>query len=241
MRFIANKNAYEAIPGNVIAYWVSRAIINAFLYGTQLREICSPRVGLQTSDNERFLRLWHEVSYEDSYYEATDCINGFASGKKWFPHNKGGSYRKWYGNLDYVINYQNNGHLLSVTAGAAVIPDRLVFRKAITYSRLCGGAISFREQPQGCTFDSASVNAFVEENQQKYVLAVLNTKIINRIVKIISPTINTQPGDIAKVPIVFDDERKNQIDILSSDNISLAKTDWDSFENSWNFKRHPLI
>ena len=241
VRFIANKNAYEAIPGNVIAYWVSRAIINAFLYGTQLREICSPRVGLQTSDNERFLRLWHEVSYEDSYYEATDCINGFASGKKWFPHNKGGSYRKWYGNLDYVINYQNNGHLLSVTAGAAVIPDRLVFRKAITYSRLCGGAISFREQPQGCTFDSASVNAFVEENQQKYVLAVLNTKIINRIVKIISPTINTQPGDIAKVPIVFDDERKNQIDILSSDNISLAKTDWDSFENSWNFKRHPLI
>ena len=241
MRFISNKNVYEAIPGSVIAYWVSNAIINAFINGVQLREIGSPRVGLQTSDNERFLRLWHEVSNENCYYEATDCINGFASGKKWFPHNKGGAYRKWFGNLDYVINYQNNGHLLSVTAGAAVIPDRLVFRKAITYSRLCGGTISFRLQPQGCTFDSASVNAFVDESKQEYVLAALNTKIIDRIVKIISPTINTQPGDVAKVPIVFNKEEKDQVDALSSDNILLAKTDWDSFENSWNFKRHPLI
>lgn len=241
MRFIAKSNTYEAIPGNVIAYWVSTAIINAFLSGIQLREIGSPRVGLQTSDNERFLRLWHEVSYENSYYEATDCINGFASGKKWFPHNKGGAYRKWYGNLDYVINYQNNGYLLSITSGAAVIPDRLVFKKAITYSRLCGGSVSFRQQPQGCTFDSASVNAYVDENQEGYVLAALNTKIIELIVKIISPTINTQPGDIAKVPIVFDVERKHQIDVLSCENVLLAKTDWDRFENSWNFKKHPLI
>ncbi|WP_251617114.1 BREX-1 system adenine-specific DNA-methyltransferase PglX [Pumilibacter muris] len=217
------------------------ALRNAFVDGIQLREIGAPRVGLQTSDNNRFLRLWHEVSVTDSNFSATDCINAFASGKKWYPHNKGGIYRKWYGNLDYVINYQNNGQLLSETEGAAVIPDRLVFQEAITYSRLCSGNISFRLQPNGCTFDSASVNAFVDEYQQKYVLAFLNTNVAGTMVKIISPTINTQPGDIAKLPILFSAERKEIVDNLSVENISITKQDWIAFETSWDFKKHPLI
>lgn len=213
----------------------------AFLNGKPLREVGSPRVGLQTSDNNRFLRLWYEVSLSNSCFTATDCINAFASGMKWFPHNKGGTYRKWFGNIEYVINYQNNGALLNKTDGAAIIPDRYAFREAITYSRLCSGSISFRIQPDGCIFDSASVNAFVDEMDRKYVLALLNTSILRLMTNIISPTINTQPGDIAKLPILFNDDNKCSIDKLSEENITLSKKDWDSFETTWDFKKHPLI
>ena len=232
---------FDCIPGSPIAYWVGAAIFKAFTLGTQLRDLGSPRVGLQTGNNDRFLRLWFEVSASNCEFSATDCIAAFASGKKWFPHNKGGAYRKWYGNLDYIINYQCNGKLLRETEGAAVIPDRIAFQEAITYSRLGFGDISFRLQPKGCTFDSASVNAYVGDFKRMYILAFLNTNVADKIIKVLSPTVNTQPGDIAKLPILFEDRSKEKIDTLSQGNVSVTHEDWDAFETSWGFKKHPLI
>mgnify|MGYP004512221453 FL=1 len=241
VRFVANAAKFISIPGSPVAYWISKVLSAAFVKGEQFSKVGSPRVGLQTSDNNRFLRYWYEVCLTDTNFKATDCINAFALGKKWYPHNKGGTYRKWYGNLDYVINYQNNGQILRQTKGAAIIPDKIVFMEAITYSRLCAGNISFRLQPQGCIFDSASVNAYVEESKRYYVLAFLNTKVSAIMAQTISPTINTQPGDIAKLSIIYDLKKKDIIGELTKENLIIAKEEWDSFEESWDFKKHPLI
>ena len=163
------------------------------------------------------------------------------SDKKWYPHNKGGAFRRWYGNQEYVINYKYNGQELAMFSGASTIPNDIVFKPAITYSRLGSGQISFRLQNKGFIFDSAAVSMFVDNKIQMYVLAVLNTLVVQNVVGILAPTLNTQPGDIGKVPIIIDEIQKPQVEALVEQNISLSKTDWDSFETSWDFCEHPFV
>ena len=240
-RYTAQQDNFRKIPGSPVAYWVGERFVEAFERGKSLKEIANPRVGLQTSDNGKFLRLWHEVSFSEVEFFCRDATDSIRSGKRWYPHNKGGSFRKWYGNLEYVIDYKQNGKLLRESEGASTIPDNLVFRSGDTYSRLGSGEISFRWQAPGEVFDSAAVVAFPEEENEKYILGLMNTKIVSVMIRFIAPTINTQPGDIAKVPVILCNEQIETVNKVVDENIDEEKEDWDSFETSWDFRKHPMV
>ena len=240
-QFTAQQDNFSKIPGAPVAYWVSEKLIDNFEKGMSLKEVGNPRVGLQTSDNDSFLRLWHEIALDNFELHCHCAKDSFNIRKKCEPHNKGGKYRRWYGNLIYVIDYMHNGGRLAQSSGGALIPEKLLFQKAITYSRLGSGVISFRWQIEGETFDSAAVSAFPNDQYIKYTLGVLNTKIVTTLIDVIAPTLNTQPGDIARVPIVIWEEQISKVDNTVEECTLISKCDWDSLETSWNFKKHPMI
>lgn len=237
MHIISAQNFYK-IPGNPIAYWVSQAVSDVFRMGNSLGDIAQPRVGLQTNDNEKYLRFWYEPNYMNIERGCVSYVDSLNSERKWYGHNKGGKYRKWYGNIIYVIEYRHNGTVLRSDPKAAVIPDMLVFKEQLSYSRLGGERLSMRWFPAGMIFDSAAVVAFPRYNESLYILGVMNSKIISRLISAIAPTTNTQPGDISKIPIVVSDELNDK---LVAECVQLAKKDWDSFETSWDFRKHPLV
>lgn len=235
-----NAKTFTQIPGTPIAYWASEGLLFAFSSCVKLKDICPPRVGLQTSDNARFLRLWYECQYSKIAYCCKSADESMSNSKKWYPHNKGGSFRRWYGNSEYVIDYESNGLNLRSSENASVIPDRIVFRRCITYSRITSGAISFRVQPTGYLFDSAAVSIFPSK-QIDYMLGLLNSSVIANATSFLVPTLNAQPGDIAKLPIALPENLKTIAASFVVQCESIAKLDWDSFETSWDFKRHPLL
>ena len=240
-QYFANQSDFSKIPGSPIAYWVSDNFLNAFNNGILLKDCATSRVGLQTSNNNHFLRIWFECDYTNEFFNCNSLVESKKSEKKWYPHNKGGAYRKWYGNHEYVINYQNGGHELSITDGAATIPEEYAFRKAITYSRVTAGQTSFRQQLNTFIFDSACVSSFCESINQQYLLGLLNTKIMNVYLSVLAPTVNTQPGDIAKIPVLVNTSNLENIVAIVNNNIDFSKEDWDSYETSWDFIGHPLV
>ena len=238
-RFFTVQKSFQLIPGIPLAYWLHKNAIEAFKENRILGDIAVTRVGLQTSDNNRFLRLWYECDQCNTFLNCHSIKESIKSNKKWYPHNKGGLYRRWYGNNEYVINYQRGGVELSRTEGAATIPEEYVFREAITYSRVTSGPTGFRLQPKNCIFDSAAVNLFFDDIY--YYLGLLNTKIVRMYLSVFSPGMNTQPGDIAKIPIIFDKQKDERINQISENSVAISKSDWDSFETSWDFMIHPML
>lgn len=240
-RYYKDQSNFSKIPGSPVAYWVGENFLNAFEKGMILKKCAKSRVGLQTSNNDFFLRLWFECNYLNEFMNCTSLVAAKKSHRKWYPHNKGGAYRKWFGNNEYVINYQRGGEQLSTAKGASIIPEEFVFRSAITYSRITSGLISFRMQEETYIFDSASVNIFSDRISALYLIGVLNTKVTHIYLSVIAPTLNTQPGDIAKIPIIYSEAEHSSIEIQVTQNIEYAKTDWDSYETSWDFKKHPMV
>ena len=232
---------FSNIPGSPIVYWFKETFYSSFLNGKSLASVAKPRVGLQTSNNDKFLRLWFESSVENTFFNCTSAQESFLSHKKWYPHNKGGAFARWFGNAEYVINYQANGADLSASPGASKIPDTLSFHRAITYSRISSGIISFRMQPEGMLFDSAAVALHPSSELFEYLLALLNTSLVTKYAEALVPTLNAQPGDIAKIPVVIHDESIECVTQIVNENINAAAKDWNSFEGSWDFKRHPLV
>lgn len=232
---------FRQIPGTPIAYWASTGLLDAFANSHKLKDIAKPRVGLQTSDNARFIRLWHECSLGRTIFNCPDAARSFESEAKWYPHNKGGSFRRWFGNAEYLIEYKSNGESLRNSEGASVIPNEIAFKPALTYSRISSGLISFREQPAGWLFDSAAVVMYPENATFSYLLALLNSNVISSATLFLVPTLNAQPGDIAKLPVLIDESEFSAVNELSKRCWEIARLDWDSFETSWDFKRHPLV
>lgn len=233
--------SFKQIPGTPIAYWASDGLLDAFANSPKLKDIAKPRVGLQTSDNARFIRLWHECSLRRTLFNCPNAVSSFESEAKWYPHNKGGSFRRWFGNAEYLIEYKSNGESLRHSEGASVIPDEIAFNRALTYSRISSGLISFREQPTGWLFDSAAVVMYPDKAMFNYLLALLNSNVISSATSFLVPTLNAQPGDIAKLPILTDESRLSTVSQLSKSCREIAGLDWDSFETSWDFKRNPLV
>ena len=231
---------FKQIPGTPIAYWASDGLLDAFANSRKLKDIAKPRVGLQTSDNARFIRLWHECSLRRTIFNCPNAASSFENEAKWYPHNKGGSFRRWFGNAEYLIEYKSNGESLRNSEGASVIPDEIAFNPALTYSRISSGLISFREQPVGWLFDSAAVVMYPDKAMFNYLLALLNSNVISSATSFLVPTLNAQPGDIAKLPILIDESGLSTVGPLSKSCREIARLDWDSFETSWDFKRHPL-
>lgn len=236
-----NADTFKKIPGTPIAYWASDALLDAFANREKLGLLAKPQVGLQTSDNDRFLRYWFECSLGDMSVACDSAESSLSLDAKWYPHNKGGSFRKWYGNRDHVIEYAKNGRSLSAAPGASRIKDSIAFLSCITYSRITSGQIAFRIQPSGSLFDSAAVAMFPPVRDMKYLLGLLNSSVVATATSFLVPTLNAQPGDIAKLPIAIEPAEHGAVDGLVDYCLSISRLDCDSFEASWDFKRNPLV
>lgn len=199
-----------------------------------------------SGDNDRFLRLWHEVSWGKIFFGATDYIQAFSSGAKWFPLQKGGGKRYWYGNLEYVINYENDGYELK---NKNSINGRVkshnyngnkAFRYGITWNSIGTSDIICRISEQGFLHDAAGPLCTINNEEDTfYFLGLLSSVVAKGIYTFINPTINFVPGTILSLPIKFDMDE--EVKDIVKQNIQLSKSDWDSFETSWDFKKHPLI
>ena len=234
-------DTFKKIPGTPIAYWASDALLDAFTNKEKLGLFAKPQVGLQTSDNDRFLRYWFECSLGDMSVACNSAESSLSLDAKWYPHNKGGSFRKWYGNRDHVIEYAKNGRSLSAAPGASRIKDSIAFLSCITYSRITSGQIAFRMQPSGSLFDSAAVAMFPPVCDMKYLLGLLNSSVVATATSFLVPTLNAQPGDIAKLPIAIEPAEHGTVDGLVDYCLGISRLDCDSFETSWDFKHNPLV
>ena len=242
----ANPSVYKDIPGSPIVYWASSAIQNAFIKGTPLAKIAEPHVGLQTGENNRFLRLWWEVEVQNCQFHCTSLNDSVQSGAKWFPYNKGGEYRKWYGNNDFVVNYRNNGEDIFSRENAdkhhvQPISPGFEFLASVTWSKISSGNIAFRYKPEGHLFDIAGTSIFSTYENLCYLQGVCNSSVILKIACMLSPTLNFEVGQIATYPIINSADRQDDVCALVEANRKLAKAEWDDFEASWDFRRHPLL
>lgn len=236
VRYVANSENYSKIPGQPIAYWVSETFSSLF-DGDSISGYGASRQGLITGNNERFLRMWFETS--------SDKMSIF-SGKKWFPYNKGGLYRKWFGNNELVVNWENDGYEIKNykdSSGKLLSrPQNLqyFFRLSITWTALTSGIFNARYSSNNFIFDAKGSSFFAEDEKKlEHILGFLNSKVANYILKVISPTLDYNAGVIAKLPY----KNENDVDVQTfvESSINCAKSDWDSFETSWDFKKHPLI
>lgn len=241
VRFKVKAERFSLIPGSPIAYWVTEQLFDSFVKGTQLGSIAAPRQGFATGNNDRFLRLWYEVDITNTYFKATDYIHALYTGKKWFPCNKGGSFRKWYGNNHYLVNWFNDGAEMKNFSGSVIRNSPYYFQEGGTWSTIAND-FSMRYSPKGFMFESKGSVCFVnDENWLKYVIGFLNCKIVNQLLLVLSPTLDYHEGPLSRVPVIKSESNKELIDNKVSVSINLAKLDWDAFEISWDFKKHPLI
>lgn len=247
-RFYLNKEKYDALSEKSIAYWLSKSMFDVF-DNMELGKIAKPRQGMATSDNNRFLRLWNEVDWNKVELCADNEEQAILSSKKWFPYNKGGGFRKWYGNNDYLINWENNGQEVKKLATdlykcvtRTIKNMQFYFQEGLTWSTLSSGTFNARYTNKGFLFDTKGSTCFFEKREQlPYVASFLNSIVANELLKILAPTLDYNAGAIAKLPIIFSNEYKVEINRLYEKCLYFAKIDWDSFETSWDFKCHPLI
>lgn len=232
---------FRQIPGTPIAYWASDALLNAFVNAKQLNEFGKPRQGLATGDNERFTRLWWEPEIAELRFDAGTEEEAFKSGRKWFPYNKGGNYRKWYGNNDWVVDFNRSGSEILATLGNHLPSRHLYFKPMLTWSKVSSGVVAFRFRPKGSLFDVAGTSIFGDEKTLRYLQGACNSSVIMRVASMLSPTLNFEVGQIATYPIIQNEELEPSVNATVDSCRELSKTDWDSFETSWDFKRHPLV
>ena len=241
----AQQSNFSKIPGSPVAYWVSNGLLEAFDSGKSLDEIALARNGMKTGENGRFVRLWWEVAIADLNLYAKDWKSAVASKAKWFPYNKGGEYRKWYGNNDCIVNWENQGneifnHAKADKRNVQDYPLELKFIPSVSWSLVTSGQPAFRYKVYNLS-DIAGMSFFTKEPSLSLLLGFCNSKIALEILRILAPTINFQAGDIGRLPVVEYGDQAEGICNLVSSNIALSKDDWDSYEPSWDFKRHPLL
>lgn len=233
---------FSKIPGMPVAYWVSENFVRAFENGRLLGEIASSKQGIATADNNRFLREWYEVNVEKILFDCSTHEESKTSPAKWYPYNKGGEFRKWYGNNDYVVNWQYDGAELRNFKKSVIRNPNFYFMPCFSWSLISSSVAAFRYKPKGHIFDVAGMSCF-SNDKLHYLLALCNSSCAMKVLEVIAPTINYQCGDIANIPVIIpdSDEVENHVKELVKDNIDSCKTDWDYYEVSWDFEKHPLI
>ena len=244
-RFTLTARELASVPGARIAYWLSPAMLRVFAEGSPLGEIAAPKQGLATADNSRFLRHWFEVSRDKSCFTAASREEAAASGAKWFPHLKGGAFRKWWGNQEYVINWEHDGKELWDFRPRAVVrnPDSY-FKPAISWSRLSSGDIGFRYSIPG--FIPNDKSPFIVGDATKSdLLSLLNSNVTNVLMSVLAPTIMFEIGQLSELPLHKSDNSGNghfqSINQVSRRLTDLFRCDWDSYETSWGFTDSPLV
>lgn len=226
-----NAKTFTQIPGTPIVYWIGGGLINAFSERNLFEDVAHPKVGMQTSNNDKYLRLWWESDFEPS--DKT---------KKWIKYLKGGSYRKWYGNYEWVLLYKDDPDWIREQPNARVLDESFLDFPKVTWTDLTSGANSFRFAPKDTFYDISGHCYFPSALDQFELLAYSNSSVFSCALKMINSTMHCQVGDVARVPYI----RPGQdliglIDSVSKSQVEKSKLDWDSFETSWDFKRHPLV
>ena len=243
-RFQAKQKDFEKIPGSPIAYWVSDKVREIFEKNQKLGDIGEAKQGLATADNNRFLRLWNEVNYNKIGYNMSNSQEALESRKKWFPCNKGGSFRKWYGNQEIIVNWEKDGFELKDFKNSVIRNPSYYFKEALTWSTISSSDCSFRYSPIGNIFETKGSNYFVKDYKNFYYLfGLLNTKIVNYLLKIISPTLDYHEGPMSNLPVILEDSsiKLGIINNLVIKNLNISKEEWDSRETSWDFEKLSLI
>lgn len=228
-RYAAKQENFSKIPGMPVAYWVSENFVRAFENGVMLTNIAPTRKGMFTGNNDLWLKYWFEISHDKLFYQFK-------------PYNKGGEYRKWYGNHEYVVNWGESGAEIKSFKGSGNINDSMYFRKCVTWSLITSAKQSFRAITDTVhVLGDAGPVALTNDENMYYILGVLNSNYIEIVISILAPTLNCSNGVVGGFPIIVDDEKKSIIDEFVKGNIEMSKSDWDSFEISWDFEGHPLI
>ncbi|WP_370518349.1 BREX-1 system adenine-specific DNA-methyltransferase PglX [Methanothermobacter sp. THM-1] len=237
--YFAKKKDFLDIPGHPFSYWISDNVRKIFKVGIPLKNIAKPALGVSTHKDDYFLKLWYEVNSNKIGFGIKDRFLALNSKKKWFPYNKGGNYRKWYGNNEYVINYEKDGYELKNFKRAQISNEHRYFQKGMTWSRISTSNFSVRYHGNGYIVGDAGPSVFAPPEKFFYILGLLNTPIVQTVLNAINPTFNYQTGNISEIPVIF--KENSQINFLVKENIKLSKEEWDSFEKSWNFKCHPFF
>ena len=239
-RYAADQSNFSKIPGSPVAYWISRTMSEAFSKKL-LRDYGATKQGFATGDNNRFLRYWHEPSSKNTALLLLSPENATKSTYKWFPCNKGGTFRKWYGNNVYVANWEKNGIAMRSFTGAVIRNPQFYFKEGISWSSLAN-QLSLRYSPCGFLFESKGSMCYSNSNiNLKYLLGLLNSKTTSEALSVLSPTLDFHEGPMSKVPVIMDDLQKNMVDDIVFTCVDTSRRDWDSYETSWDFKRNPLV
>ena len=230
----AQQSNFSKIPGSPVAYWVSKNIEEDFQIGILLSKVASPKQGMATADNARFVRKWYEPNISKI------ALNGF-NGVKWFPYNNGGGYRRWYGFNTDVVNWEDNGSEIKSFPKAYVRNEKDYFKSGITWNAITSSDISVRYFGEGYIFSNAGMAIFATQEKLLFILAFINSLVAKKILSAISPTLNYNAGDIANLPLLLKQDYMNKINRKTQECIDLSTSDWDSYETSWDFKGHPLV
>ena len=244
------KHFYD-VPGFPLNYWISDRARQVFREYKPLKEYSEPKQGMATTDNKQYIRYWYELNKNQIEFNCTSHDDLSSKNKKWFPYNKGGYYRKWYGNNECIVKYENSGEYLinyvrekypRISDPEFVIKNRkFYFKKGITWSLFGFKNFGVRYKESGFIFDVSGSSVFPEEKYEKYILAFLCSNVCFYLLSSIAPTVNFQIGNIGDLPIIIDENYIEEIEKLANRNIHLCKKEWDFYEVSWNFKTHPAI
>lgn len=238
-RYTAQQSNFSQIPGSPIAYWMSDTLLKCYENGTPLGQIAAPRKGNSTSDNNRFLRLWHEVNIRTANFGCKELIREETLKKRWFPYNKGGGYRKWYGYNEYLIDWYDDAAAIRSIKTAVIANYQYFMKPGLTWSTVTSGGFSIRKFGYGYIFDNGGCCVFDLGDKTNYILGLMNSVVFAYIFGQANPTINSQSGEVAKFPVII--KANEAIDKFVDGNVSISVSDYDNFETSWDFKVHPLI
>ena len=229
---LVQQDNFEKIPGMPIAYWLQRQIYEMYGSYKTMAEIAEPKVGMQTSNNDKYLRFWHEIRFDE--------FRGSSFGLKWIKYLKGGAYRKWYGNLEYLLFYNKTPDYILSQKNARVLDLEFLKKKKCTWTDLTISKNSFRIAPDDTFYDISGHCFFPKEKDQLWLLGYVNTSIFAELLKVFNSTIHCQVGDVGKIIVPNIESQKKKVSDLAEQNVNFSKVDWDSFETSWDFVGHPL-
>lgn len=242
--YYSNSADFARTPGSVIAYWLSEKLLNIFENAELLGNVFESKQGLSTANNDRFLRLWFEVNLNNSGFGLCSREEARFSKKRWFPYNKGGEFRKWYGNQEFVINWNNDGEEIDNFRPKAVIRNAsYYFKPSVTWSLVSSSYFGVRYSGKGFIFDSAGSSAFCQSDMIFSLTGFLCSNITNQLIKTINPTLNFSSGNVAALPWISEKANiiKPKINSIVENCINTSRQDWDNFETSWDFQTHPLL
>lgn len=235
--YIANADNFIKIPGSPIAYWLADCYYQIF-NNKSISDYYIPKFGMSSGDGNKYIRFWYEVNIERVAFDCNDDKEFIKKMKKWNVLDKGGPFRRWYGNRINVILWENNGREIKNNPKSAVRSPHLFFKPHISWTLISSNSFSARYFENGYIIDTAS-NCLYFNNNHKYLLALLNTKCTTQILKILNPTMNFSCGVIGEIPFIY--KKITLVDSIVNECVSLSKSDWDSYETSWDFKKHPFL
>ncbi|MEZ3486694.1 MAG: BREX-1 system adenine-specific DNA-methyltransferase PglX [Lachnospiraceae bacterium] len=250
--FRAKKSDFAKVPGSPYAYWGGAKLYKIFKESKMLKNFGRVTLGMRTGNNNRFLRLWFEVCKDKLKTDSLSARDAKNSKMKWFPYNKGGEFRKWYGNLDYVVNWEDDGKEIKDSTklaypelgddlGWKITSEDKYFYSGLAWSRISSSNFGVRLVGTNLIFDTAAPMFFPEDNYLEYFAGFMCSKVASYILNMLNPTITFQVGDISKLPVIIDERRKKCVEKITHCCWEIEKWEWDSFETSWDFKGHPLV